>query len=269
MKKFKKIDILRALKKIGLKKGQTVYLNHKLFKLGDLCEAKDRNQYFKIFFDSIYETIGKNGTIATNTYTFQTLRHGKKFIYEKTKSTSGEFSDYIRRRKESLRSQHPVFSVTALGRHKKYLCANNSHHNYGYNSPYHRFIELDGKVLNLGLDAWCNPFLHLAEYLSGVPYYYNKLTNVNYYKNNKKINKYFSTSVRYLDLDIKPKLKNLKKLEKVLIKKKLIKSENLGSSKIYLFSAKEYFNSALRFLEKDQFAFFKISNFKKNRIPYK
>ena len=78
--------------------------------------------------------------------------------------------------------------MTALGNHKKYLCSNNSSHNYGYNSPYQRFIELDGKVLNIGLEPWSNPFAHLAEYLSGVPYYYNKLTKVNYYKNKKKIN---------------------------------------------------------------------------------
>ena len=119
------------------------------------------------------------------------------------------------------------------------------------------------------MDPWCNPFLHLAEYLSGEPYYYNKLTKVNYYKNNKKVNKYFSTSVRYLDLDMKAKLSNLKKLERELIKKKIAKAANLGSSKIYLLSAKKYLNIALKFLKKDQFAFCTISNFKKNLYPFK
>ena len=191
MKKYNKKNIIDTLKKVGLKSGQIVYIDSELFKFGSLYEAKNKNHYYKIFFDSIYEIIGKNGTIATNSYTFQTLRYGKKFIYEKTKCTSGEFSDYIREKRGSLRSQHPVFSVTALGKHKKYLCSNNSSHNYGYNSPYQRFLELDGKVLNLATDPCFNPFLHVAEFLSGVPYFYNKLTKVNYYKNNKKVNSAF------------------------------------------------------------------------------
>ena len=269
MKKYNKKNIIDSLKKVGLKSGQIVYINPELFKFGSLYEAKNKNHYYKIFFDSIYEIIGKNGTIATNSYTFQTLRYGKKFIYEKTKCTSGEFSDYIRKKRGSLRSQHPVFSVTALGKHKKYLCSNNSSHNYGYNSPYQRFLELDGKVLNLATDPCFNPFLHVAEFLSGVPYFYNKLTKVNYYKNNKKVNKYFSSSVRYLDLDIKMKLDELKKLKKELIKKKIVKTANLGSSKIHFVSAKKYLNIVLKSLAKDQFAFFKISNFKKNKMPYK
>ena len=269
MKKYNKKNIIDTLKKVGLKSGQIVYIDSELFKFGSLYEAKNKNHYYKIFFDSIYEIIGKNGTLASNSYTFQTLRYGKKFIYEKTKCTSGEFSDYIRKKRGSLRSQHPVFSVTALGKHKKYLCSNNSSHNYGYNSPYQRFLELDGKVLNLAIDPCFNPFLHVAEFLSGVPYFYNKLTKVNYYKNNKKVNKYFSSSVRYLDLDMKMKLNELKKLKRELIKKKVVKTANLGSSKIYFFSAKKYLNIVLKSLEKDQFAFFKISNFKKNKMPYK
>ena len=268
MKKYNKKEIISALKKVGLKKGETIYINHKLFKLGNLYEAKNKNHYYKIFFDSIYKVIGRNGTMTTNTYTFQTLRYGKKFIYEKTKSTSGELSDFIRRKKGSLRSHHPAFSVTALGKNKEYLCSNNSHHNYGYNSPYHRFIELEGKVLNLGLPPWSNPFLHFAEFLVGVPYYYNKLTKVNYYKNNKKVNKFFSTSVRYLGLNMKIQINKMNKLHREMKKRKIVKEANLGSSKIYLLDAKKYLNIVLKYLQKDQFAFYKISNFKKNKMPY-
>ena len=102
MKKYNKKNIIDALKKVGLKKGQIVYINPELFRFGNLYEAKNKNHYFKIFFDSIYEIVGKNGTIAANTYTFQTLRYGKKFIYEKTKCTSGEFSDYMRKKRGKL-----------------------------------------------------------------------------------------------------------------------------------------------------------------------
>ena len=199
MKSYSKKDIIKSLKKLGLKKGETIYINAHLYKFGNLIHVKNKKNFYKIFYESIQNIIGKNGTIAVNTHTFQVLRNNKTFIYEKTRSTSGEFPEFIRNKKGSLRSDHPVFSVTALGKKKKILCSNNSLHNYGNNSPYHRFLKLNGKILNLGEDPTFNPFLHVAEFLAGVPYFYNKLTKVKYFKNKKKIDKYFSSTVRFLN----------------------------------------------------------------------
>jgi aminoglycoside 3-N-acetyltransferase len=269
MKSYYKKDIINSLKKVGVKKGQAIYINAHLLKFGHLVEAKNKNDFFKIFFESFLEILGKKGTLAINTHSFQVLRYGEKFIHEKTKSTSGEFADYIRNQKGSLRSDHPVFSVTAIGGKKRILCSNNSLHNYGYNSPFQKFLELDGKVLNLGQDPTFNPFLHIAEFLTGVPYFYNKLTKVNYQKNNKKISKYFSSSVRYLDLDIKWKQKTLKELKKELIRKKIIKTKKLGENYVHLMSAKKYTDTAIKILSKDQFKFIELPKFKKNRMPYK
>ena len=48
MKKYNKKNIIRALKKVGLKKGQIIYVNPEIFKFGNLYEANNKNQYFKI-----------------------------------------------------------------------------------------------------------------------------------------------------------------------------------------------------------------------------
>ena len=62
----------------------------------------------------------------------------------------------------------------------------------------------------------------------------------------------------------------LEKLKRELKKDKIIKVANLGSSKIYLFDAKKYLNTALKLLNRDQFILTKkIPNFKKNKIPFK
>ena len=128
---------------------------------------------------------------------------------------------------------------------------------------------MNGKILNLGQDPSLNPFLHIAEFLSGVPYFYNKLTKVKYFKNNKKIDKYFSSSVRHLNLNIKWKKDKINSLKNQLIKDKVFKTENLGDGKIYLIKAKQYTKTALRLLSKNQFSFIKLPRFKKNIIPYK
>lgn len=260
----KHIDI--ALKKVGLKKGQIIYINPEIYKFGILKEAKNKNDYFKIFFDKINKVIGKKGTITVNSYSFQTLRYNKKFIHEKTVSSSGRFSEHVRKKKGSIRSNHPVFSVVSYGKNKKKICANNSLSNYGFNSPYHNFLELNGKILNLGMNPAKNPFIHVAEFLSAVPYCYNKLTKVNYTKKNKKIVKYFSSFVRYKNLKIK---RNHNKLLKKMITKKFIKSAPLGYGFVYLFDAQKYVNLVLNLLSKDQFYLFdKKLNFKKGRLPF-
>ena len=87
------------------------------------------------------------------------------------------------------------------------------------------------------MDPWRNPFNHVAEFLVGVPYGYNKLTVVKYFKNNKKKNFIFSSFVRYLNLELKP---NYIILEKELLKKKIIKKFNLGDGFLYLVNAKKY-----------------------------
>ena len=118
------IDIYKALKKIGISKNDTVYICPEIYKLGKLNDAKDTTEYTAKFFKVIYDIIGPGGTIAINTYTFQVLKEKKIFNYEKTVSSSGIFSEHIRKKKGSLRSVHPVFSVSAIGKNKKNICSN-------------------------------------------------------------------------------------------------------------------------------------------------
>ena len=269
MKIYTKQELVIALKKVGLKKKDTIFVNPELYKFGVLQDIKNKEDYFKIFFDSINNIITKEGTLATNSYSFQTLRYGEKFIYEKTKCSSGKFSEFIRSRRDSLRSDHPVFSVSAIGKNKKYLCSKNSLHNNGYGSPYHKFLELNGKILNLAMEPCFNPLLHHAEFLVGVPYYYNKLTKIEYFKKGRKVNKCFSSYVRYLNLDIKRNLNTFKKINYILKKNKIVKSANLGSSKIHLIDSQKYLDVVLNILYDDQFALVNNLTFLKNQIPYK
>lgn len=185
------IDIYKALKKIGISKNDTVYICPEIYKLGKLNDAKDTKEYTAQFFKVIYDIIGPGGTIAINTYTFQVLREKKIFNYEKTVSSSGIFSEYIRKKKGSLRSVHPVFSVSAIGKNKKNICSNNSLSNYGEGSPYQKFLDLNGKVLNLGMDPWLNPFLHVAEMKAGISTKFSKLSELTYIHNKKRKKKYF------------------------------------------------------------------------------
>ena len=265
MKNYSIKDISRSLNKIPLKKGDCIYINPELFRFGKLINAT-KNNFYKIFYEIIRKKIGNSGTISINTFSFQVLRKKKIFNHEKTVTTSGEFSEFIRNLPGSVRSDHPVFSVCSIGRKKNIISKNNSWSNFGSGSPFQRFMSLNGKILNLGMDYHLNPFFHVAEFNTGVPYLYNKLTRVKYYKNNKKINKDFVSTVRYLNLKL---IGNHNKLKKKLKEIKIYKSR-LGQGYIYFYKVNDYYKVIKELLEKSFYNLHKKNiGFKKGFFPYK
>jgi len=179
-------DIKRSLNKVGIKKEKSIFLIYELFRLGKIDGVKKNSHYFKTYLDCIIQCLGKNETLTMNTYSFDTLRFNKNFNLLNKKTSAGKLSDTLLKKKGIIRSLHPVFSVASIGRHKKFICSKNSQHNYGKNSPYDRLLKLDSTILSFGLNIVDNPFLHCAEYASGVPYFYNKIFNKNVYKGKKK-----------------------------------------------------------------------------------
>lgn len=265
MKEYGSDDLYNALKNIGVKKDDLIFINPEIYRFGFFNNTKNSRNLYEEFFYTINELIGKNGTLCVNTYTFDTLKYNKKFLYESSKCTSGGFSEFILKQKKVIRSNHPVFSVSAIGKYAKKICNNNSSHNFGYNSPYQKFHSLNGKVLNLGMDPWKNPYNHIAEYMIGVPYCYNKLTKVKYFKKNKLKDYKFSSFVRYLDFNL---IWDYKKLKNKLSKTRLVKKTKLGGGFIYSVNAQNYLNLCLKMLTIDQFALIKknyyLKKIKKN-----
>ena len=108
-------------------------------------------------------------------------------------------------------------------------------------------LKLNAKVLNLGMEPGYNPYQHVAEFLYGVPYRYNKLLNVKCFKKGKKINQQFFSHVRYLDLKWNY---DMEIVNKELKKNKVYKATQLGSGKVYCFYARKYLELVLKLLKK-------------------
>lgn len=251
MKYYKIDDIENAVRKVGIKKDDTIFINPEIYKFGILESTDINNRVYEYFYKVIKDIIGPKGTICINSYTFDTLRLKKKFYYNEPNSTCGGFSNYILSLKKTIRSDHPVFSIASIGYKSKFISQNNSLHNYGYNSPYEKFLRLNGKILHLGRDYWINSNFHTAEFMVGVPYFYNKFTKVPIIKNKKRINREYSSSVRYLNFDL---VGNYNKLKKELKKSKTIKSIKLGGSFVHGIVAKKNLEVYLNLLTKDQFS---------------
>ena len=115
MKTYTVNDVRKSIRKVGIKKGDAVFIFPELYKFGILENIQFNNKLYEIFFKVVSEIIGPKGTICIQSFTFDTLRLNKKFYYNKPESTSGGFSNYILSLKKTIRSNHPAFSVASIG----------------------------------------------------------------------------------------------------------------------------------------------------------
>lgn len=260
-------EIKKTFKNLKLKKNSSIFLSNELFRLGKIEGLKNSSDNYKTYLDTTLNYLGKNGTLSMNTYNFETLRFNRDCNLSNNITSAGKLSEIFLRYKGIVRSVHPVFSISSLGKKKKFICSNNSQHNYGKNSPFDRMLKVDTTIVKLGGSIVENPFLHCAEFAIGVPYFYNKIFSRNLIKNKKKINKKFVFFIRYENLKFKY---NYKKIENLLLQKKILKKAKLGSGFVSICKANFFYNEIIQILKKDIHGLLeKVPNYKKTELPIK
>ncbi len=273
MSDFTLEELNKTFKKLEIIRGDSIYLVTELFRLGKLQGIVDGFTFYKTFIDEILKHIGPKGTLSMNTYTFDNSRKNKNFYDTNKKCTSGKMSEIFLSYKNIKRSLHPLFSVTSIGKHKKYVCGDNSSTNYGHNSPYQRLLELNTKILCLGpkfvdklSPVSISPFLHCAEFYSGVPYHYNKIFKKKVFENNKLVKKDFTAFVRYLNLDFDY---DLDKIDKLVEHTKIVKKHKIGRGYISICNSKTFFDVICGILKDDIHGLlYKRPRYKLNQFPY-
>ncbi len=257
----------KKLKELGIKKNDNLYIVTELFRLGRLENAYNNEKYYSLILDIILKIIGSKGTIFVHTYSFDrsSLEKNKNFVSETTKSTLGGLPNLFLKKK-IVRSVHPLFSIGALGKNAKFVCENNSTHNYGNLSPYHKMMNIKTKILCLGSIITNNAFVHAAEHQMSAPYMYNKIFQKKVIKKNKIINKTFISFVEYQHLKIEH---DFQKIYKLLRNQKLVKQKKINNGYISVCDSFSYFNLLCNILLKDIHGLLKKKpTYKLNRYPY-
>ena len=266
MKKYNINEFITALIDVGIQKNDIVHIHNKLFKLGVLENAPNINIYYDLIYEGYFSVIGNSGSIVVGTYTTNCGRFGDPFVYENSYCINGGFNEYLLKRKDSLRSLHPINSFTAAGRLKNVLCTNNGISNYGLKSPVGKFVNLGAKLLFVGDDYSNSVLIHYIEQNYGLPYCYNKLLDIPFYKNNELIHTKFTANVRYLHLNIE--LDKIK-IKSLLDERKLVHSVKLGDAYLHSIYSKDYIKCCLDLIENDPFGLLKdMPNFVKGEIPF-
>lgn len=160
--KEKLVDDLRAA---GLGTGDVVFLHSSLKRIG-FVEGGPQT-----VIDSIIDVLTSDGTLIVPTYfmkgtMFQTcLDDQYVFDVRNSPTVLGAIPSYVLKIKGAKRSIHPTHSVSAIGKNASYIT--DAHHiaksTFGEDSPWDRFLKLNGKLMGLGIGVGPVTFYHVLE----------------------------------------------------------------------------------------------------------
>jgi len=149
-KSLQENDILDCLKTLGVNEGDVVLVHSSLSRLGYVQGGAET------VVSALLKAVGINGTIGAPTFwgnTVQYLEGARTFDVRSSPSILGIISETIRKHPEAKRSLHPTHSAAFTGPSAEYLVKNHHLDNtpVGPNSPYMKLVNLEGKILMLGV----------------------------------------------------------------------------------------------------------------------
>ena len=270
LKILSKKFLLNNLKKLGIKKSDTIYLGLDLknFYIPFLeILNKDPNLFNKtilnkIFYENLKEYFLPNGTVILQAFTWSFIKE-KKFHPRLNSPDIGSFEKYVFNKPGIARSSHPTNSIIVFGKNKNLVSKNHGLYSFGANSPFEKFKDLNVKFVNIGvpLEDSCT-YLHHLEHVNGTNHRFNKLINGKVFVNDRYLTKNFYILVKYKNIstavnrDEKKFFDYLRKIKKL----KLLKVNQVLFSSI---NCKDVYNIGLRFLKNDSTYFMKKKVFVK------
>lgn len=261
-------DLVNAFASVGLQEGDIVYLSTQLYGLGPLESVSTRGEYLEAVYGALRSVIGDRGTLVVPTFSQQVGRFGLSFILEETTSLTGIFGEYVRLHPSSVRSLHPVFSVTAIGPLAHDICSDISPVAFGTDSSFDRMVRANAKAVCLGFDYYSGhivSLMHHVETMFAVPYYYNKLVESPVYAQGSLVDKPFVINVKYLEMECNF---DYSRYIDSLAKDGSIRSAKVGRGDFFAVDARVMFETGIRLLKEDMYAFLlHPPHFRKGMIP--
>lgn len=165
-KKHTKADIFRDLRILGIEKGDVVLAHSSLSRLGFVQGGP------QTVIEGMLEAVGDEGTLVMPSFTIhgsmkETLESGFLFNPRSSKVTVGLIPETFRNLPGVCRSLHPTHSVCAHGRLGRWITEGHERcqTTFGEGTPFQKLLEVDAKILGLGVDLAPVTFYHTIEEL--------------------------------------------------------------------------------------------------------
>ena len=226
------------LKKMGIVETDTLMV-HANFELASGFKGTPND-----IVNALVELLGKDGNLLMVSIPFRGtaydyLMKKKPFRLNKTMSMMGLITEAFRRKNGVLRSFHPTHPVLAYGKDSTWLVADHEKCEFpcGVGTPFEKFRRLKGKILFFDVSFLAITFFHYVEDLlkDKVPFnvYHEEPFSVVAYDENDHEH-VIKTYVFNRSL-----IRNANKLEKEMLKLRLIKKGKIGNSTLILINAED------------------------------
>jgi len=261
-------ELRGALKKSGIEKGDTILVQSDLLRLGPIDADGVREDFLSFYFDSFKAVLGEDGTMCVLSSFEKYAREGVAYDRSRSPSQSGVFSEYILNQPKSVRSFHPIVSITALGPLAEDICGGAHFEGFGWDSPWGRLHRRNAKLVSLGYGAVPDgmTFLHYLESLFGVPYQYTKLYDFPVLDDGNKVDGTFTLSVRYLDYEIE---NDQTAVKQKLLERKLATECPIGRGVVYTTDCKSAELVVSEMFRKNRYMMLKNPPaFRRGEIPF-
>lgn len=199
-KHIKSEDLIKDLKKMGIKEGDVVLVHSSLKSIGYVEGGANT------VINTLLKVIGYDGTLVLPTYSMKGTMYNtcisKNYVFDIKKSDSilGAIPSAFLKRGNISRSIHPTHSISAIGKYAQYITE--THHignkTFGENSPWAKLIELNGKILGIGITLGPTTQYHYIEDLMGENFPL-KVKDDNIYKINCIVE-----NGEYIQVDVQP-----------------------------------------------------------------
>ncbi len=253
-------DIVEALKRLGITKGDSLFIHSNLGFFGRLKDCDSSEKLCETFYQAIKEVIGLEGTLTLPAFSYS-FCHGEVFDKNLTKTGCGLFPEYMRRRANAVRSDDPNFSIVASGKNAVFYTENPVHESFGKGSFWEKFLHTNGKILCMNFDCG-STFVHYVEHENRVPYRYNKAFNGEMICQGKKIKDYF---VHYVYDKDKPKDEpSFVRLDQLCKENGISKTVFLARGAINCMESQAYFHFISEMLKKEPYFLTKGGSNEKN-----
>lgn len=238
---IKKIDIYASLAKIGLKKGDSVFVTSSLGSLG-FPQTDNKNHILELskwLLKSLKSILGSKGNIFVPTYSYSFTKKRRVFSIKNTKSSIGYFPNYFLKCNDVYRSIDPMISICAMGPLAKNITKNISSNSYGKNCIFEKLLNVKNlKCLNFGVDINWIPFIHYLDWKNNVPFRYSKKIKgiiINNKKREKVTWDYYMRELR------NETISDGYKLGKLALKHRLFNKTKLGAGNISCINYKKFY----------------------------
>ncbi len=244
-----KKKIIDALNKINFKNYRTVYIAGNIYNFGFSLE--ETKSFCQSFLENLKLITKDKMNIVVPTSTLDLLKKKNPVFTKNSKSyRMGFFSEYVRNLKGSIRSNHPLWSFSGIGKNVNKILKTNYISAYGKDSIFEKLLEFDTMFISLGKPHKSIGMIHYAEHVVGVPYRFNKEFFIKTKVGDKIKEKYCTLGVRFNSKKILHEQGN-KIIIDILKRKKVFKIIKLNKGEIYIANYNLLVNTLIEILLKN------------------